>query len=75
MKKKQKGRTITQEYLGTTEEITIEIMRRRWLEWAGSYQMLVDYDNKKYDEFVDFVSKSSDKIFEKVFKEQNREVS
>ena len=75
MKNKQKGRTITQEYLGTTEEITIEIMRRRWLEWAGSYQMLVDYDNKKYDEFVDFVSKSSDKIFEKVFKEQNREVS
>ena len=69
MKNKQKGRTITQEYLGTTEEITIEIMRRRWLEWARSYQMLVDYDNKEYDEFVDFVSKSSDKIFEKVFKE------
>jgi len=75
MKKKQKGRTITQDYLGVSEEITIDVMRRRWLEWAGSYQMLVDYDNKKYDEFKDFVSKSSDKIFEKVFKEQNKEVS
>mgnify|MGYP006450221503 CR=1 FL=1 len=73
MKKKQKGRTITQEYLGTTEEITIEIMRRRWLEWSQSFQMLVDYDNKKYDEFKDFVSKSSNEIFEKVYKEQNKE--
>ena len=72
MKNKQKGRTITQEYLGTTEEITIEIMRRRWLEWAGSYQMLVDYDNKKYDEFVQLVTKSSNEIFEKVYKEQNK---
>ena len=75
MKKKQKGRTITQDYLGVSEEITIDVMRRRWLEWAGSYQMLVDYDNKKYDQFKDFVSKSSDKIFEKVYKQQNKEVS
>ena len=73
MKKKQKERTITQEYLGTTEEITIQIMRRRWLEWARSYQMLVDYDNKKYDEFVQLVTKSSDEIFEKVYKQQNKE--
>ena len=75
MKKKQKERTITQDQLGVSEQITIEVMRRRWLEWSGSYQMLVDYDNKKYDEFVEFVSKSSDKIFEKVYKQQNKEVS
>ena len=73
MKKKQRERTITQDYLGTTEEITIEVMRRRWLEWAGSYQMLVDYDNNKYDDFVKFVTKSSNEIFEKVYKEQNKE--
>ena len=73
MKKKQSERTITQDYLGTTEEITIQIMRRRWLEWARSYQMLVDYDNKKYDEFVQLVTKSSDEIFEKVYEQQNKE--
>jgi hypothetical protein len=72
MKKKQRERTITQDYLGTTEEITIDVMRRRWLEWAKSFQMLVDYDNNKYDEFVEFVSKSSNEIFEKVYKEQNK---
>jgi|TARA_R110001606_G_C15164676_1_gene627427 hypothetical protein len=73
MKKKQKGRTITQDYLGVSEEITIDVMRRRWLEWAKSFQMLVDYDNKKYDEFVQLVTKSSDEIFEKVYKQQNKE--
>lgn len=34
--------------------------------------MLVGYDNKKYDEFVDFVISQSDKIFEEVYEKQNQ---
>jgi hypothetical protein len=58
--------------LGRPEEITKETQKKRWLEWANSYQMLVGYDNKKYDEFVDFVISQSDKIFEEVYEKQNQ---
>ena len=71
--KKKDLRTITQQSLGRPEQITKEVQKRRWLEWAQQFQMLVDYDNNKYDEFVEFVSKSSDEIFEKVYEQQNKE--
>ena len=73
--KKKDLRTITQQSLGRPEQITKEVQKRRWLEWANSYQMLVGFDTKKYDEFVDFVGSRSDEIFEEVYERQNKEVS
>ena len=53
-------RIITQKSLGVSIELTKEEHKERWLEWCYSYQRLVDFDTKKYDE-----------IFEENYKKQN----
>jgi uncharacterized protein YydD (DUF2326 family) len=76
MKKGQKDtRTITQQSLGRSEEITKETQKKRWLDWGYSYLRLVDFDTEKYDEFKEWVGSRSDEIFEEVYERQNKEVS
>ena len=75
MKKKQKDkRTITQKSLGMSEEITKEQHKERWLDWAYSYQRLVDFDREKFDKFNEWVTSRSDEIFEEVYRRQNEKV-